>query len=559
MLVLAKSPAFYRNRITNSIALLCLGIGMGLIYHYAGLQAIAQVIPMLTFILLLSCMFLGVHLTADGLAKEKREGTIGLLFLTNLTPFQILLGKLIAHGLMGFYAILIVVPLLSLVMILGGLRLGELASITVNALNVLFFSAAVGLWASSRHTDRKKAGAAGTWTVVFFWWGISIILQALHHFKAPLWLLHVVGAFSVNGMFNSTFAGPRVRLIASPWINFAVTHLMAWGFLGLAVYFLRHRWQDAPPRERFNLREWWKKKSLGNAVVRRRLKDRLLDRNPFLWLASRERLRSLGLWIVTVGFLGVMAWQLRYGWPAASVLCSMLVTLCMIHKLSMGATSAHQLSTEQEQGTLEMLLSTPLSAREVLQGQVMASIRHFRGPVVLSMVVALGIFLLLWNWQVFGAGTALGIAALVIYSFIHLLELYAMIWAGMWAAATVKEAKNAAGAAMARIIGLPLLVFGMTLSSWGAASYYWRWGMEFNPILVIGYYLFLCIANSVGWLIYFRTTLPNRLREFALRRYTPEDKKTFWGTLGGWFGKTWRNQPPRLQSSIPGLPGNVRS
>src|SRR4051794_3543151 len=38
-------------------------------------------------------------LTADSLSGERREGTLGLLFLTDLRPWDITLGKLAASGL----------------------------------------------------------------------------------------------------------------------------------------------------------------------------------------------------------------------------------------------------------------------------------------------------------------------------------------------------------------------------------------------------------------------------------------------------------------------------
>lgn len=555
-MLLARSPALYRTRITNSIALLCLGAGFSLVYHYAGSRALAQVLPMLTFVLLMVCLFAGVHLTADSIAREKREGTLGLLFLTHLTPFQIVMGKLIAHGLMGFYAVLIVVPLLSMVMIGGGVRLLEVATFAIAALNTLFFSSAVGLWASSRHIDRKKAGSAGTWVVIFFWWGIPIIVQTLNYFQAPTWLVDGVGILGVNGMFNSVFAGPRIRWIQSPWVNLATTHLLAWIFVGLSIFYLKHRWQDAPAKEKFIFREWWKRKSLGSPRVRYRLRKRLLDRNPFLWLACRDRWRSVGLWSFTIVFLGVIAWQLRHGWTLMGPVLVMLITMCMVLKVMVAAGSAHQLSTEQEQGTLEMLLSTPLETETVLRGQIMATTRQFRGPVLLWMLAAGTVILAILGWEPFGGFSKAVAFAFGVNAMIHLLELYTMIWAGMWGAVTVKDAKNAAGAAMARIIGLPAIIFGLLFSSWSLANWYWKWGLGFNPVVIVGLYFLLCIANSFCWLVYFKRALPNRLREFALKRYAPEEPTTLWSTLGRAFGKMRARprrgtEPPKLGVAGP--------
>jgi ABC-type transport system involved in multi-copper enzyme maturation permease subunit len=548
MLVLAKSPGLYRTRITSSLALLFLGTGFGALYHYVGLMAVSQVVPFLTFLLLMICLFAGVHLTADSISREKREGTLGLLFLTPLTPFQIVLGKLVAHGLMGFYSVLIVVPLLSLIMIAGGLRLFDVFAIGISALNILFFSCAVGLWSSTYHTERKKAGAGGTWIVVFFWWGIPIIVQLLNYLQAPALLSNIVGLFAVNGMFNSAFAGPRVRILAAPWLNLLCIHLTAWCFIGLATASLRKRWQDQPPKQRFALRQWWKNLSLGDSEVRRRLRQRLLDQNPFLWLASRDRLRALSPLLFTLGFLCFIAWQFHMagGGPGAvGGILIMVVTITYVQKVMISALSAHQLGLEQEQGTLEMLLSTPLSAQSVMRGQIMASRRQFRGPAILCILAQVAAIVAIILLEPFGNASLLAALAVGAVLIFYLMELHAMILAGMWGAVTVKEAKNAAGSAMFQIIFFPALVFGLLMAAWSIANWYFGLGLNANPLAIFALYFLICAVNDVFWIRLINARLPVLIREFALRRYTPPIKKSWFAR----FRKTSRLPPPILTAS----------
>ena len=59
-------------------------------------------------------------LTADCLSRERREGTLGLLFLTNLKPFDIVLAKATAHALRAFMLWVASVPVLTLPFIIGG-------------------------------------------------------------------------------------------------------------------------------------------------------------------------------------------------------------------------------------------------------------------------------------------------------------------------------------------------------------------------------------------------------------------------------------------------------
>ena len=44
-------------------------------------------------------LLVGVRLTSDCLSAEKREGTLGLLFLTNLKARDIVIAKVFSHGL----------------------------------------------------------------------------------------------------------------------------------------------------------------------------------------------------------------------------------------------------------------------------------------------------------------------------------------------------------------------------------------------------------------------------------------------------------------------------
>src|SRR5690349_16142973 len=62
------------------------------------------------------CLLSGVFLTADCLSQEKRDGTLGLLFLTELQGYDVVLGKLLATSLHAVYGLLAVFPVFALAM-----------------------------------------------------------------------------------------------------------------------------------------------------------------------------------------------------------------------------------------------------------------------------------------------------------------------------------------------------------------------------------------------------------------------------------------------------------
>jgi hypothetical protein len=114
-----------------------------------GSAAFFPFIGVIGYMLSLTCMFSGAQLSADAVSKEKREGTLGLLFLTGLRPWQIIGGKLIANGLSAFSGVMVTFPLLSLLLICGGVQPMEIFQICIALLNTLFVSAAMGLLIST--------------------------------------------------------------------------------------------------------------------------------------------------------------------------------------------------------------------------------------------------------------------------------------------------------------------------------------------------------------------------------------------------------------------------
>jgi ABC-type transport system involved in cytochrome c biogenesis permease component len=72
-------------------------------------------------LMFLYCLGHGRRSTADCLSEEKREGTLGLLFLTDLKGADIVLGKLAATSMRGFYGFLAVFPVLAIPLLLGGI------------------------------------------------------------------------------------------------------------------------------------------------------------------------------------------------------------------------------------------------------------------------------------------------------------------------------------------------------------------------------------------------------------------------------------------------------
>jgi ABC-type transport system involved in multi-copper enzyme maturation permease subunit len=536
MLVLAKAPRTYRYRIVSSAVLVVIGGGFAFFYERLGVAATFPLVGGIGMALSNICVFLGAQLTSDSIAREKREGTLGLLFLTGLGPFQIVAGKLVAHGLAGFYAVFIGFPLVSLIMIAGGVLFRDILLVAVALLNTLFVTACIGIYASCCRTDRKRASSQAVWTVLAFWWGVPVAAQLCARLKAPGWISEALRLFALNGTFYSKMFFGLPAGYQSPWWNFLCTNLLGWMFLGLAAWQLPRRWQDAPAgvQTGFNLKEWWRRISYGNDAVRAALRARLLERNPFLWLASRDRLRFLGASIATFGMVAV---ALAIFWVSSSATGTLLVfviTLGVVHKVMLCSAGATQLIAEQEQGALEMLISTPLTADQIIRGQFRATARYFWPPVALALLLQLFTLFILFRapWDPAFANMRAGPLA---YVLLYLFDLYTAIWLAMWGAVLSREPKHAVGAALGRLLFLPgLIFFAGAVALWTASAFLGA-VIHVSRDALVPIWFGLGIINNFFWLRRIRARLPGMVRTYAFRRYLPEETGLF-GSLGRWSG-----------------------
>src|SRR5256714_1775354 len=98
---------------------------------------------------LFSSLVAGIRYTADCLSEEKREGTLGLLFLTDLKGYDVVLGKLMATSLNAFYGLVAIFPVLALPLVMGGVTFSEFCRVMLALVNTLLFSLGLGMYISS--------------------------------------------------------------------------------------------------------------------------------------------------------------------------------------------------------------------------------------------------------------------------------------------------------------------------------------------------------------------------------------------------------------------------
>ena len=139
-----------------------IAIGVGTFLYLASIDAPPQDIARRIFfgLMVLSmffCLYAGRYSTADCLSEEKRQGTLGLLFLTDLRGYDVVLGKLAATSLKGFYCLLAVFPVFAVPLLLGGITNGQVWRVILVLAVTFVFSLSVGMFVSALSRDARKA------------------------------------------------------------------------------------------------------------------------------------------------------------------------------------------------------------------------------------------------------------------------------------------------------------------------------------------------------------------------------------------------------------------
>jgi len=346
-----------------------------------------MVFAMLAWLSFCYCLLDGARNTADCLSEEKRSGTLGLLFLTDLRPYDVVLGKLIATSVNSFYGLLAIFPPLAISLVIGGVTIGEFWRMVLALLNALLFSLTAGLAVSSAARDERHAWTATMGLVL----GFAVLLPML--LFNPSWSSSVLAAASPTtafiGAFDNAYATGPDRYWKSIWC----VQLLSWGFLSTAMFVLPRAWQDRPPASN---NSWWARwlkpaqhKDVCGDFASRSL---LLDSNPIVWLVARGRGRNVSLWMM-MGVSGVVAmacWTMIFGVAASTMT---ILTLMVLVHLSMAVCVAieacHLFGGARDSGALELLLCTPLTAQDVIEGHMLGLKKMFFRPVALLLSIEL--------------------------------------------------------------------------------------------------------------------------------------------------------------------------
>ena len=467
------------------------------------------------------CLVAGIFLTADCLSEEKREGTLGLLFLTELKGYDVVFGKLVATSLHSIYGLLAVLPLLALPLMMGGVTYGEFWRVTAVLVLTLFFTLSIGMFVSALSRETRQAMSATLLIIVIlsgllplFWWLYDLIYPG----SSSDYLLWPSPAYLYLHAFDNYWrAGAGATQF---WNSFVTISILATGTLITACYYLPKAWYEkSASSERHPETNWQHQFRFGSPAFRLARRSHL-QRNPFYWLCSRDRLPGVAAKVI-IGFLFLIWIGCYFGCYSSSYrikdTCFGIVMFLgygihQVLKALIAIEASRRLSDDRHSGALELLLVTPLSISKILSGQLRALREIYRWPIIFATLVNLCMLLLITGknpMRMHGDDRVIFCEIFIGGAILLSLDAFALTWVGMSMALKKRGHHRAIYATIARVMLPPWLAILLFIFL-GIGGTHINSG---DMIGFVGIWLFGCVIVDLVQAGVARSSLAGLLRE----------------------------------------------
>lgn len=398
----ARHSFSYNLRVLSVGALLLASVIFGMDHGFSS-NAGGALFGSLHFTLFISIWILVPLLSADCISRERREGTLGLLFLTPLNANGVVIAKGLVHGLRALTLWIAVLPVLTLPVLMGGVSWTQgLISFMIN-LSAIFWALAAGILASAWSKTWLRSLLAAAILAVLFFLFMGLIAG---HFLAPIFTRQRYYFASYAGNIYSLVAGlgfvtnslgtwpVYLRLARNFSVIRPVAGLMVVSFgvlivaILLAAQRIRRVWQEEPPSAR---QIWWRNTFctpvLWVSLLRRWMQWKL-QHNPIGWLEQRTwtgRLVTWGWFAVIVSLYSAALTDSNFfrSYSAMHRVVSLFLAM------TIAASAAGSFQRERETGVLELLLVSPVGEGAIIAGRV----RGLWGQFLPTIVLLLGVWL----------------------------------------------------------------------------------------------------------------------------------------------------------------------
>jgi hypothetical protein len=402
-------------------------------------------------------------LAVEAINTERREGTLGLLFLTRVRSFDVLAGKLVSVGGTSLCALAALVPALMIPVLAGGVTGSEAFRKAAALLATLLFALGAGLCGAAAQAQRFKAVFGAV---------LIVAVTAL----GPFLFLSIAGSASGVGNAVGLFS-PLVLLIAAGdgayqaapafyWGSLATVQALGWLLLaGAGLQLQRSIGREGgaevvrpPPTP----------KDLERAVGLGRWRPDKEEAGPMEWLVYRQQGVSPTAWGAAVVALAFSRWVSLATKPlsgaSAPVFWVLAWPMGLAAALVGGAIvawiSGRFFARVRRTGELELLLPTPVGAEDLVADQWKVLKRMYAWPVLSLQAAMLVPVAAMTGWSSAGFSSAMPLesALAAVLSFANtFLGTAALCWLGLWFGLTARRQTNAILYAVSLAQGVPWL------------------------------------------------------------------------------------------------------
>ncbi len=367
-----------------------------------------------TVILFFIASLNGLRSTCNCIAAERRDGTLVLLFLTDLKLNTILISKLITNSMRTAWALLGTLPILGLCLLLGGVIGLVFVQGVLAVLAAAWLSLMVGLEQSCLNQGEHEAFSRG--------------LREL--MKVNLVPLLSPASLVLSALFDNSF-----EAILYFWITLGIAMAAGFHYWSLAKRALAGNWQEPPPEE---APVQSGAPTLPPEFVAGHLKKpprRCGDTPPAYWLFARYGDTRqvgpvpIGICFVAVTGLVVLVWE-----PEVIKVAYLLMMGSgrFAQMLAIAKIAPQSFAEIARPGALEILQTTPVTLKQIVRAAYRFLLVHF-GPGVLPILSLDLLVLLIAVLKRNSEGSAWGFAGwLLAQNGLFLTGLCAMGVTGIW-------------------------------------------------------------------------------------------------------------------------------
>ncbi len=469
-----------------------------------------------------------------------------------------------ASSLKVVYSILALFPVLGVTVLMGGVSGSRFWKTSVAIMVVLCCSLLGGLFVSACTRAASRA-VTGTIALLVIWLSVppaaSALLSQLTRGSHD-WL----SQFSPAVLFVSGNADAR-----NYWWSLLANLAGCAALFAVTCWLTPRMWQERdrrPTRARTT-----QSTSPEGALVTRPVRRELMDPNPMVWLGCRDgwNLRTaflvtsfvlLALMIIIALSTDAVIWV---AWSSLAGLAAFLLYLWAASRCSRLFIQARQ------SGLLDLLLTSPLSVREIVHGQWAAWARLYGLPlIILALANLVGTWMSMnRTWGSMGPQFSVSTSVLMVVSLaaacfscvLTVANLAALAWFGMYSGLTCKTANGAMLKTFAFVEILPWFIISF-LSGISMAAFMVPLAMKASsggagitlgatmPLVMSIVPSALGIVKDIFFVLWSRQKL---LRDFRRLATTPPGQPSFTTTAAPGVAAV-----PRQSGALPPVIQNIR-